>query len=172
MQGGQSAQRAGTRLVRATDVMLAGGALLVFAPLLLIIMLAIRVTDPGPIFFAHRRLGRDGKPFGCLKFRTMIVNSQEVLRHLLDTDPVARSEWDRDHKLRNDPRITPLGNFLRKTSLDELPQLWNVIGGDMSIVGPRPIVAPPPPRPPHAVSGSVPAIAQATLRSGPSIVSN
>jgi len=138
LQGSAPQPRTAASLTRATDIVLAGGALFLFAPMLVLIMLLIAISDPGPIFFAHRRLGRDGETFGCLKFRTMIVNSQEVLRQLLETDPAARAEWERDHKLREDPRITPIGAFLRKTSIDELPQLLNVLRGEMSIVGPRP----------------------------------
>jgi undecaprenyl-phosphate galactose phosphotransferase len=85
-------------------------------------------------------VGRNGEEFKCYKFRSMVTNSDEVLKHLLDTDPDARAEWNRDFKLKNDPRITRVGRFIRKTSLDELPQLWNVLCGDMSVVGPRPVV--------------------------------
>ena len=112
---------------------------LVFSPLILIIAVRMAVED-GPILFRHRRVGQDGKIFECLKFRTMVPNAEQILRELLDKDPIARAEWLRDHKLRHDPRVTRLGRFLRKTSLDELPQLWNVIRGEMSLVGPRPIV--------------------------------
>ena len=90
--------------------------------------------------FAHPRIGRNGRPFNCLKFRSMVVNAKEVLVELLASNEDARREWNRDFKLRNDPRITPLGHFLRKSNLDELPQLFNVLKGDMSLVGPRPIV--------------------------------
>ena len=124
---------------RAVDVL---GALLicaVFSPLILVIALMMSL-DGGPILFRHRRIGRGGQPFGCLKFRTMIPNAEQILQDLLEKDPTAKAEWVRDHKLRNDPRITPIGRFLRKTSLDELPQLWNVLRGEMSLVGPRPIV--------------------------------
>lgn len=90
--------------------------------------------------FVQRRVGRDGKLFPCLKFRTMVVNSQEVLSALLETSCEARAEWERDQKLRCDPRITPIGAILRKSSLDELPQLFNILAGHMGVVGPRPIV--------------------------------
>jgi Undecaprenyl-phosphate galactose phosphotransferase WbaP len=111
----------------------------VFSPLLLPIVLFTH-REGGSVIYRHRRIGRDGKPFDCFKFRTMVSNADEVLRNLLDSDPALRAEWARDHKLRNDPRVTRLGRFLRRTSLDELPQIWNVIRGEMSLVGPRPVV--------------------------------
>lgn len=96
--------------------------------------------DGGPAFFGHDRVGFHGEVFKCFKFRSMVANSQEVLQDLLASDPAALAEWETDFKLKNDPRITRIGAFLRKTSLDELPQLWNVLKGEMSLVGPRPIV--------------------------------
>jgi undecaprenyl-phosphate galactose phosphotransferase len=96
--------------------------------------------DGGKPFFGHTRIGQGGKPFQCYKFRSMVVNAQEVLVKLLANDPMAKAEWDRDFKLKNDPRVSQLGAFLRRSSLDELPQLWNVFMGHMSLVGPRPIV--------------------------------
>lgn len=110
-----------------------------FSPLLLIVTYLIWRRDGAPIFFGHYRVGMDGRLFKCWKFRTMVRNSAEVLEDLLKNDPQARAEWDRDQKLSNDPRITPVGHFLRKTSLDELPQLFNVLCGEMCLVGPRPI---------------------------------
>lgn len=129
-----------TALGRTFDVMVALVAALVFLPFLILTAIAIKISTPGPALFVQRRVGRDGKLFPCLKFRTMVVNSQEVLAELLASSPEARAEWDRDQKLRRDPRITPLGHILRKSSLDELPQLFNILAGHMSIVGPRPIV--------------------------------
>jgi Undecaprenyl-phosphate galactose phosphotransferase WbaP len=126
---------------RAVDILL----IVLFSPLLLLsllsIAIAVRIGSPGPIFFTHRRIRRHGAFFSMWKFRTMCVNSAEVLEAHLAANPEARAEWLKTHKLRNDPRITPVGLFLRKTSLDELPQVWNVLTGSMSLVGPRPIVA-------------------------------
>ena len=115
-----------------------GGILI--APILIAIFIWVKLDSPGPAFFKHRRVGKDGKEFNCYKFRSMVVDSKERLEKLLATDPKAREEWERDFKLKNDPRITKSGAFLRKTSLDELPQLLNVLKGEMSLVGPRPIV--------------------------------
>ena len=126
--------------VRILDIGIASCALIFLAPLLLVVAGLVYLVDPGPIFFAHRRLGRDGRSFPCLKFRTMVVDAEQRLKQLLLTSEEAREEWARDFKLRRDPRITPIGNFLRKSSIDELPQLINVLRGEMSIVGPRPIV--------------------------------
>ncbi|WP_051534837.1 undecaprenyl-phosphate galactose phosphotransferase WbaP [Deefgea rivuli] len=128
-------------LKRAFDLFGAICGLLVLSPLLTYVMWRIKQEGgPGAIFFGHVRVGMNGVPFKCWKFRTMVHNSQEVLDHLLATDPQARVEWDTDFKLKNDPRITKIGAFLRKTSLDEIPQLWNVICAEMSLVGPRPII--------------------------------
>jgi Undecaprenyl-phosphate galactose phosphotransferase WbaP len=115
-------------------------ALVFVLPIMLMVAFAVFVQDGGPVVFAHRRIGRHGRHFYCLKFRTMAVDADSRLKQLLAADPAARAEWERDHKLRNDPRVTRLGDFLRKTSLDELPQLLNVLRGEMSLVGPRPIV--------------------------------
>ena len=110
------------------------------SPLLVYIAYRIKKEDPGPVFFAHTRIGKDGKPFPCYKFRSMVVNSQEMLQKYLVKNPAAREEWERDFKLKDDPRVTPIGKFLRSTSLDELPQIFNVLGGEMSWVGPRPVI--------------------------------
>lgn len=107
---------------------------------MLLVAVAVYVQDGGPILFAHRRIGCNGRAFYCLKFRSMAVDAERRLADLLASDPAARAEWALDHKLRRDPRVTRLGAFLRKSSLDELPQLLNVLRGDMSLVGPRPIV--------------------------------
>jgi exopolysaccharide production protein ExoY len=125
---------------RGMNCGIAALALLFFLPLMVLVALMVWVHDRGPIFFAHQRIGRGGRYFPCLKFRSMAVDAQERLQALLENDPAARLEWERDHKLRNDPRVTKLGAFLRKSSLDELPQLINVLRGDMDLVGPRPIV--------------------------------
>lgn len=110
------------------------------SPLLAYIAYRIKKEDPGPIFFAHTRIGKDGKPFPCYKFRSMVVNSKEMLEKHLAKNPEAKAEWEKDFKLKNDPRVTPIGKVLRKTSLDELPQIFNVLKGEMSLVGPRPVV--------------------------------
>lgn len=125
---------------RAFDVFAASTMLIFALPAMFFIAVIMFSTDRGPIFFGHERLGLNGRRFRCLKFRSMVVNSQEALQRHLELFPAARTEWEETQKLRNDPRITRLGQFLRVTSLDELPQLINVIRGDMSLVGPRPIV--------------------------------
>lgn len=123
---------------RALDVIGAGLGLVLLAPFFLVVALLVR-ADGGPAFFAHQRVGRGGKLFGCLKFRSMVIDSQARLEALLASDPAARAEWEATRKLKNDPRITRIGRFLRSTSLDELPQLINVLRGEMSLVGPRPV---------------------------------
>lgn len=127
-------------LIRACDIVLALAAIVFFAPLLLVLALAVTVTDPGPVFFGHERVGRNGQTFRCFKFRSMVIDADRRLSEILSRDPVSRLEWQTFHKLTNDPRITAIGAMLRKSSLDELPQLFNVLRGDMSLVGPRPIV--------------------------------
>jgi lipopolysaccharide/colanic/teichoic acid biosynthesis glycosyltransferase len=111
----------------------------IFSPLLLIIAFLIWRVDGAPILFGHYRVGKNGRLFRCWKFRSMRRDSAQVLENLLKNDPAARAEWERDQKLTNDPRITRIGHFLRKSSLDELPQLLNVIKGEMALVGPRPV---------------------------------
>ncbi|MDB5455852.1 MAG: rfbP [Caulobacter sp.] len=130
----------GEMAMDATNALIALLALLFLLPIIIGVAIAIWSQDPGPVLFAHRRVGRGGKSFYCLKFRSMALDAESRLAELLANDPEAHAEWTRDHKLRNDPRVTPLGAFLRKSSLDELPQLFNVLRGEMSLVGPRPIV--------------------------------
>ncbi len=132
--------RARLNVQRVLDVSIASIAALALAPLMLIIALVIWISDGGPIFFGHVRVGKMGQTFRCWKFRSMVVNADQVLKSHLAQDAAAREEWEADHKLRNDPRITSLGRLLRASSLDELPQLWNVLIGEMALVGPRPIV--------------------------------
>jgi exopolysaccharide production protein ExoY len=124
---------------RILDVLGAIVLAVVFSPLILAIAVLMH-REGGSIIYKHRRIGRDGRAFECLKFRTMVPNAEQVLREVLERDPAMKAEWVRDHKLRCDPRVTRLGRFLRRTSLDELPQLWNVMRGEMSLVGPRPVV--------------------------------
>lgn len=131
------------RIVVKRGIDLAAGVilLLLLAPLMLLIAALIRAGDGGPAIFKQARIGRSGKSFRCWKFRTMATNADDALQQLLASDPVAAQEWAESQKLTHDPRITPVGAFLRRSSLDELPQLFNIIAGEMSFVGPRPIVA-------------------------------
>jgi Undecaprenyl-phosphate galactose phosphotransferase WbaP len=124
---------------RAFDLVGSISLLLLLSPLLGLLVCKVS-KDGGNPFFGHMRVGQNDKPFKCYKFRSMVLNAQEVLKHVLAHDPVAKAEWDRDFKLKNDPRISKLGKILRRTSLDELPQLFNVLKGEMSLVGPRPVV--------------------------------
>ncbi|MEM6627328.1 MAG: sugar transferase [Pseudomonadota bacterium] len=138
-----SAKRSANRrsgLKRAFDLAVAAPALLFFAPLLLCLWLTIRLQDGEDAIFRQARVGADGEVFELLKFRSMVIDAPMKLQAHLDANPTAAHEWARYQKLKSDPRITPIGGFVRKTSLDELPQLWNIIKGDMSIVGPRPIL--------------------------------
>ncbi|HWF07889.1 MAG TPA: undecaprenyl-phosphate galactose phosphotransferase WbaP [Bryobacteraceae bacterium] len=125
---------------RIIDLVLTIAIGVVLAPVLLLVALAIRLDSPGPIIYGQRRIGRGGRDFKAWKFRSMVANADEILRVYLDENPELRAEWDATHKLKDDPRVTKLGRFLRRTSLDEFPQLWNVLTGEMSLVGPRPIV--------------------------------
>jgi exopolysaccharide production protein ExoY len=127
-------------LSRLLDILVALCAIVILLPLIGLICAAIMLYDGGGPIFVHHRIGRNGRKFPCLKLRTMVVDADHRLRLLLESDAAARSEWVIDQKLRNDPRVTPLGNFLRRSSLDELPQLVNILLGHMSLVGPRPIV--------------------------------
>ncbi|WP_244478340.1 MULTISPECIES: sugar transferase [unclassified Methylobacterium] len=126
---------------RGLDISVAAIALFLLLPLLLMLGLLVWASDRKAPIFRHMRIGRDGRHFGCLKFRSMITDGDAVLRAHLAANPAARREWEATHKLTHDPRITKLGSILRKTSLDELPQLVNVLRGEMSLVGPRPIVS-------------------------------
>lgn len=132
-------KRSARILKRAFDIAGSAALLALLSPLFAFLWLRIG-RDGGRPIYGHERVGLGGKHFKCLKFRSMVLNSQEVLAELLANDPAARAEWEADFKLKNDPRITPIGHFLRRSSLDELPQLWNVLRGEMSLVGPRPIV--------------------------------
>jgi len=125
---------------RVVDLLIASIAAIVLLPLMIVIAIAVRFSSPGPIFFGHVRIGRRGQRFQTWKFRTMFCDSDHILTDHFRNDPAARAAWIGEHKLRNDPRVTPIGKFLRSSSLDELPQLWNVLAGQMSLVGPRPIV--------------------------------
>jgi Undecaprenyl-phosphate galactose phosphotransferase WbaP len=124
---------------RFIDVFGSSTLLILLLPILIVIGFVV-AKDGGNAIFGHERVGRGGRSFKCLKFRSMVMNADTVLAELLAKDPLAREEWNRDFKLKNDMRITRIGRILRRTSLDELPQLWNVLRGDMSLVGPRPIV--------------------------------
>ncbi|MBB2964903.1 sugar transferase [Methylobacterium sp. R2-1] len=135
---GRSPDRALSK--RGFDIVFALSVLLLLLPLFVVVAAAVRLGDGGPIFYRHRRVGRDGRLFGCLKFRTMRQDSQAALEAYLAKDPAARQEWLETRKIKNDPRVTAVGSYLRKTSLDELPQLLNILAGQMSVVGPRPIV--------------------------------
>lgn len=126
---------------RIFDIVLSLLGLVVLSPLFLILAILIKLSSRGPVFFGHTRVGKDGNTFTCYKFRTMVENAKETLEELLANDPEARAQWDKDFKLKEDPRVTRVGSFLRRTSLDELPQLWNALKGEMSLVGPRPIVS-------------------------------
>ncbi len=139
MTGPSEACRASTKeyLINASLALL---LLVFFSPLMIVTAIITGLASEGPILFGHTRIGRDGAKFKCLKFRSMTVDAVARLDAYLQVNPAARAEWSRDHKLRKDPRVTPWGNFMRKSSLDELPQLFNVLRGEMNLVGPRPIV--------------------------------
>jgi Undecaprenyl-phosphate galactose phosphotransferase WbaP len=133
----------GPRLVkRIMDLVLVAGGGILLLPLMALIAAAIKLVSPGPILYAHERIGLSGRPFRAWKFRTMVTGADAILERHLTDHPELRTEWERDHKLKHDPRIIKgIGKWLRKLSLDELPQLWNVMRGEMSLVGPRPIVS-------------------------------
>ena len=126
------------KIKRVIDVILASVALILLSPLFAIIAIAIKIDSKGPVFFAHKRIGKNGKIIKLYKFRSMVINAEELIKSFT---PEQIREYKENYKLTNDPRITKVGKFLRKTSLDELPQLINIINGDLSIIGPRPVVA-------------------------------
>jgi undecaprenyl-phosphate galactose phosphotransferase len=125
---------------RAFDIIFSMLCLIIGAPLFFIIALMIYITSPGSVIYSHPRIGRGGKVFRCYKFRSMHLDARERLKEILESDPEMKKEWEQTYKLKKDPRVTAIGTFLRKTSLDELPQFWNVLIGDLSVVGPRPVV--------------------------------
>jgi undecaprenyl-phosphate galactose phosphotransferase len=127
-------------LKRVFDIVSVVVMVVLFGPVMVVIALAIAMSSSGQVIFRQTRVGRNGKQFTIYKFRSMVANSGRVLEELLESSPDAKAEWERDFKLKNDPRVTRIGRFVRQTSLDELPQLWNVLRGDMSIVGPRPVL--------------------------------
>jgi exopolysaccharide production protein ExoY len=130
----------GGALKRGFDIAGAAAGLLLLSPLFVMIALLVKCADGGSIFYGHRRVGRNGEFFHCLKFRTMVPNGDQVLAAYLSRNPEARAEWSASRKLQSDPRVTRVGAVLRKLSLDELPQIINILRGEMSIVGPRPVV--------------------------------
>jgi lipopolysaccharide/colanic/teichoic acid biosynthesis glycosyltransferase len=130
----------GRMLKRAGDIFFALLVLSLGSPLFLLLALLVKLSSKGSVFYSQRRIGRGYKGFGCLKFRTMRKDADRVLASVLASNPALKHEFERDFKLKNDPRITPIGKFLRRSSLDELPQFINVLKGQMSVVGPRPIV--------------------------------
>lgn len=125
---------------RTFDICAALTFFVMFGWLYVVLWICVLITTGSPGLFKHSRVGRDGKEFNCLKFRSMVSNSAEILKKHLEENPDAQLEWEKDFKLRDDPRVTKFGKFIRKTSLDELPQFWNVLRGDMSLVGPRPVI--------------------------------
>lgn len=125
---------------RTFDIIFSIIALIIGSPIFLLVGLFIFCTSPGKIFYSHPRIGRGGKVFRCYKFRSMYPDADKRLKEILNSNPALKKEWEQNFKLKNDPRITPIGYFIRKTSLDELPQFWNVLKGDLSVVGPRPVV--------------------------------
>jgi exopolysaccharide production protein ExoY len=131
---------ANTSAKRILDVVVASIALIFVLPLLVVVGVLIRLQDGGQAVYSQKRYGRNGRTFKCYKLRSMVANADQRLIEILAQDPEARIEWEQTQKLTHDPRITPLGRFIRKTSIDELPQLFNILKGEMSIVGPRPIV--------------------------------
>lgn len=126
---------------RVFDIAFSLSVLILFSPVYLLLGLLIALSSPGPVFYVQERVGKSYKSFSCIKFRTMVVNADEMLSELIAASPGLRQEFEDNFKLKRDPRVTKVGHFLRLTSLDEFPQFWNVLKGDMSVVGPRPLVA-------------------------------
>ncbi len=122
------------------EIMMAFCAIVILLPLFIVLSLIVKLSSAGPVFYSAERLGIHGKPIRVLKFRTMYADAAARLKQMLDENPAQKAEWQKNFKLQNDPRITPIGRFLRRTSLDELPQFWNVLTGEMAVIGPRPIV--------------------------------
>lgn len=131
----------GGRYKRVVDVVISAAAIVLLSPMLTIVAIAIKLCDGGPVLFRHQRIGFGGRPFHCLKFRTMSPDAGARLEEHLRDNPAAAEEWQTTRKLKKDPRLTAIGGALRRSSIDELPQLFNVLRGDMSLVGPRPVVA-------------------------------
>ena len=137
----RSQSRYGRTLKRIGDVFFSLLVLTIGSPIFILIGILVKLSSPGSVFYIQKRVGRNYREFGCIKFRTMYKNADELLPNLLEKYPLMRKEFEKDFKLRHDPRITKLGRFLRRSSLDELPQFFNVLKGEMSVVGPRPIVS-------------------------------
>ncbi len=114
----------------------------VLIPVFFILMILTKLTSRGPIFYGHKRVGKNGKEFKCWKFRSMCIDADKKLEEILATNPQMRAEWEKDRKFTNDPRVTKIGKILRKTSIDEIPQFFNILVGEMSFVGPRPVTKP------------------------------
>ena len=125
---------------RLFDILFSLSVLILFAPVYLLLAFSIALSSSGPIFYVQERVGKNHKRFYCLKFRTMVENADDILLEIMENSPHLRQEFEDNFKLKQDPRITWIGRFLRMTSLDEFPQFWNVLKGDMSVVGPRPLV--------------------------------
>ena len=130
----------GNSIKRLFDIVFALFILIVFSPLYLILMVTIALNSQGPVFYVQQRVGKNHQPFNCIKFRTMVHNADEILETMMEDSEQMRQEFQTSFKLKQDPRITKIGKFLRLTSLDEFPQFWNVLKGEMSVIGPRPLV--------------------------------
>lgn len=133
--------RSGRTLKRIGDIVFSLIVLTLGSPIFILIGILVKLSSPGSVFYIQKRVGRNYREFGCIKFRTMYKDADDLLPNLLEKYPLMRKEFEKDFKLRQDPRITKLGRFLRRSSLDELPQFFNVLKGEMSVVGPRPIVS-------------------------------